>query len=114
MYTRVMTKRTLVAALVLTAALVIPAVARAHGTHVHKVVGTVSAIQGNQVTVKTTDGKTVTVVLNAKTKVTQGKLKADAATLKAGSRLVAEGTENKGVVTATLVQIGTAPIVAAR
>jgi hypothetical protein len=44
--------------------------------------------------------------------VTQGKLKADAAALKAGSRLVAEGTEAKGIVTATAVQIGTAPVLA--
>ena len=104
----------LIAGLALAAALVLPAVAFAHGAHVHKVVGTVSTVDGNHVMVKTTDGKTVMVMLNAKTKITQGKAKADAAALKAGSRLVAEGTEDKGIVTATVVQIGTAPIVAAK
>ena len=106
--------RKIIAGFALAAALALPAVALAHGAHIHKVIGTVSAINGNQVTVKTTDGKTVTVLLNAKTKVTQGKLKADAAALKAGTRLVAEGTEAKGVVTATLVQVGTAPLVSAK
>lgn len=106
-----MSKR-LIVGFALAAALVLPTLARAHGAHVHKVVGTVSAVEGNQVTVKTTDGKTVTVLLNAKTKVTQGKLKAGADALKAGTRLVAEGTEAKGIVTATLVQVGTAPVTA--
>jgi nitrate reductase NapAB chaperone NapD len=59
----------------LIAALGLPVVARAHGTHVHKVMGTVSAIDGNHVTVKTTDGKTVMVMLDAKTKIMQGKTK---------------------------------------
>ena len=98
----------------LIAALGLPAVALAHGTHVHKVVGTVSAVDGNHVTVKTTDGKTVMVMLNAKTKITQGKATLAPAALKAGTRIVAAGTENKGTVTATTVQVGTAPVVAAR
>jgi hypothetical protein len=76
--------------------------------------GTVSAIDGNHVTVKTTDGKTIMVMVNAKTKITQGKAKLDPTALKAGARIVAEGTENKGTVTATTVQIGTAPATAAR
>ncbi len=76
--------------------------------------GTVSAIDGNHVTVKTTDGKTVMVMLNAKTKITQGKATFAPGAVKTGARIVAAGTENKGMVTATTVQIGTAPVVAAR
>ena len=106
--------RKTIAGFTLAAALVVPAAVLAHGAHVHKVVGTVATVDGSKMTVKTTDGKTVTVVLNAKTRITQGKVKADAAALRAGSRLVAEGTEDKGIVTATVVQIGTAPIVAAK
>ena len=106
--------RKLIVGLALAAALVVPSLAYAHGAHIHKVIGTVAAVEGNKVTVKTTDGKAVTVLVNAKTRITQGKLKADATALKAGSRLVAEGTEAKGIVTATLVQVGTAPAVAAR
>ena len=106
--------RKLIVGLALAAALAVPAAVLAHGTHVHKVVGTVAAVNGSQVTVKTTDGKTVTVVVNAKTRITQNKLKADATALKTGTRLVAEGLEAKGIVTATAVQVGAAPAVAAR
>jgi len=114
MYTEAIMRRTLIAGLVLAAALAVPAAVFAHGAHIHKVVGTVAAVDGNKVTVKTTDGKNAVVMLNAKTRITLGKLKADTTALKAGSRVVAEGTENKGIVTATLVQVGTAPIVAAK
>jgi hypothetical protein len=94
---------------ILAAALAIPIAARAHEGHTHKVMGTVSTIAGNQVMVKTTDGKTVTVMLDAKTKITQGKTKLDAKSLKVGTRIVAEGAESKGTVTATSIQVGTAP-----
>jgi hypothetical protein len=100
--------RTLVVGLALAAALLLPVAARAHGGHTHKVMGTVTAVAGEKVTVKTVDGKTVTVVLNAKTRITQGKTKADAQALKAGIRLVAEGAEDKGILTATVVQVAVA------
>jgi hypothetical protein len=106
--------RKVMAGLALMAALALPVLAYAHGAHIHKVIGTVAAVDGNKVTVKTTEGKDVTVLVNVKTRITQNKVKADATALKAGSRLVAEGTEAKGIITATLVQIGTAPVVAAK
>jgi hypothetical protein len=106
--------RKLIAGLAVVAVLALPAFVYAHGAHIHKVIGTVAAVEGNKVTVRTTEGKDVTVLVNVKTRITQGKVKADAAALKAGSRLVAEGTEAKGIVTATLVQIGTVPVVAAK
>jgi len=108
-----MSKKWIVGA-ALIATLGLPVVARAHGGHAHKVMGTVTAIDGNHVTVKTTDGKTVMVMLDAKTKITQGKTKLDATALKAGTRIVAAGAENKGMVTAATVEIGTAPATAAR
>lgn len=92
-----------------TAALVLPAVARAHGNEVHKVMGTVSSVQDNQVTVKTTAGKTVMVMLDAKTAVTRGQEKLDATAVKAGERVVVEGTEEKGMVTAKTVRLGAVP-----
>jgi hypothetical protein len=98
----------LITGLALAAALALPVFAYAHGAHIHKVIGTVAAVAGNKVTVKTTDGKAVTVLVNAKTRITQNKVKADATALKAGSRLVAEGTEAKGIVTATVLQLGVA------
>lgn len=96
-------------------ALAMPAVSLAHTGHAHRVMGTVSSVDGNHVMVKTTDGKTVMVMLDAKTKITQGKVKADVSALKVGTRVVAEGADNKGMVTAATIQVGTAaPTTASR
>jgi hypothetical protein len=105
-----MSRRFVLGAL-LVGALVLPAVVRAHGGHVHKVMGTVSAASPTQLEIKTTDGKTATVALNAKTVYRQGKAKVNLAALKVGDRVVVEGTQPDGakVVTAQTVQIGTAP-----
>lgn len=99
------TSRSIVAAALL-AALVMPVVARAHTGHVHKVMGTVSAVTPTQLDVKTTDGKTVTVVLDAKTTFKQGTAKADATVLKVGDRVVVSATQAVGakLMTATSVQ----------
>ena len=94
--------------IVLVVALLVPAFARAHEGHAHKVMGTVSSVQGNNLMVKTTDGKTVMVMLDSKTKVTQGKTKIDASSLKVGDRVVAEGPEEKAMIMATSVKVGEA------
>ena len=86
--------------------LVVPAVARAHEGHAHKVMGTVSSVDGNNVTVKTTDGKTVMVMLDKKTTITRGTAKLDVAAVKVGDRVVAEGMEEKNMIMATTVKLG--------
>jgi len=93
---------------ILTVALLAPSFALAHEGHAHKVMGTVSSVQGNSLMVKTTDGKTVMVMLDNKTKVTQGKTKLDASALKVGDRVVAEGPEEKAMIMATSVKVGEA------
>jgi hypothetical protein len=98
----------LIGVAMLTIALVVPAAARAHGGHLHKVMGTVSSVDGNHVMVKTTDGKTVMVMLDAKTKITQGTTKVDAKALKVGDRMVAEGAEEKNMIMAVSVRLGEA------
>jgi hypothetical protein len=90
----------------------LPSVASAHKGHDHKVMGTVSSIDGATVMVKTTDGKTTMVMLNAKTKITRGKAKVTAADVKVGDRVVAAGPEEKEMVTATTLQLGTVPAAA--
>ena len=95
------------------AALIVPTVARAHTGHAHKVMGTVASIEGNHLMVKTTDGKTVMVMLDGKTKITQGKAKLTSDALKVGDRIVAEGAQAKDVLTAANVQVGAAPAPAA-
>ena len=94
--------------------LAIPAAARAHGGHVHKAMGTIESISGAHVTIKTTDGKTVMVMLDAKSKITRGKTKVQASALKVGDRMVAEGPEQKDVIVATTVKLGETPITAAK
>jgi hypothetical protein len=102
-------KKWIVGVVVLTVALLTPAFAGAHPGqpgHAHKVMGTVSSIEGEHVMVKTTDGKTVMVMLDSKTKVTKGKTTLDAAALKVGDRIVAEGPEEKEMIMATSVKVG--------
>ena len=108
-------RRTWIVATALAAALVIPLAARAHAGHdAHKVMGTVSSIDGRNLMVKTTDGKTVMVMLDAKTKITQGKKKVDPSTLKIGDRVVAEGKEDKNMIMAATLRVGETPAPAAK
>ena len=100
-----MNKKSIIA-VALAGALIMPAVARAHEGHTHKVMGTVSSVAGDHVMVKTTDGKTVMVMLDNKTAITRGKTKLDRAAVKAGERVVVEGTEEKEMVMAKTVKLG--------
>lgn len=93
----------------LVTALAIPGVSFAHEGHAHKVMGTVSSVDGKNMMVKTTDGKTVMVMMDAKTKILRGKAKAEAAELKVGERIVAEGAEDHEMIMATSVQLAAAP-----
>lgn len=100
--------------LALVGALALPVIALAHTGHAHKVMGTVSSIDGKHVMVKTTDGKTVMVMLDAKTKITQGKATLTSAALKVGDRIVAEGAQEKDMLTAATLQVGAAPAATAK
>jgi translation initiation factor IF-1 len=86
--------------------LVAPSIARAHEGHPHKVTGTVSSVEGNNVMVKTADGKTVMVMLDGKTAVTRGKAKLNATAVKVGDRVVAEGPEENEMIMAQRVKLG--------
>ena len=93
---------------VLCAALLVPTVVRAHEGHLHKALGTVSAIDGPHVTVKTTDGKSLTVMLDKTTTVTRGKDKLTAASLKVGERLSVDYMEEKGMMMAHAIKLASA------
>jgi hypothetical protein len=66
----------------------LPAVSAAHPGHDHKIMGTISAIDGAKVIVKATDGKEQSIELSSATKVLHGKVKSDARELKVGMRVV--------------------------
>ncbi len=88
-------KKPLLIAATLTAALVSSPNIQAHEGHAHKMMGTVSTRQGNQLEVKSMDGKTATVTLDDKTKILRGKTKASAQDINPGDRVVVTATEKK-------------------
>jgi hypothetical protein len=69
-------------------ALLLSVTAFAHEGHPHRFLGTLSSVQGSQLEVKTTDGKTVVFTLDEKTVIQQGRAKADVKELKVGERIV--------------------------
>jgi hypothetical protein len=104
----------LMIAVAVAVALLVPSLAPAHEGHAHKAMGTISSVQGNNLMVKTTDGKTVMVMLDDKTKITQGKNKVDAKALKVGDRIVAEGPEQQEMIMAATVKVGEAAAATAK
>jgi len=106
-------KKWIIGAVVLGAALLAPRFARAHEGHDHTVMGTIASIDGTNLMVKTADGKQTMVMMDAKTKITQGKTKVDVKILKVGDRVVASGPEEKGMISAETVKLGAAPAAAA-
>jgi hypothetical protein len=102
-------KKWIIAVAVIGAALLAPRFARAHEGHDHTVMGTISSIDGTNLMVKTADGKQTMVMMDAKTKITQGATKLDVKALKVGDRVVASGPEEKGMISAESVKVGAAP-----
>jgi hypothetical protein len=98
-----------IAALAVAAVLALPVVARAHEGHTHKVLGTVASAQAKQIDVKSTDGKVITIIFDAKTAITRGKDKLDAAALKVGERVSVDYTQVKNVNTAKTIKLGETP-----
>src|SRR4051812_11180722 len=95
-------KRTWVVAIALVCLVMIPVAASAAD---RTVVGSITKIDGMNVTVKSVDGKDEMVMLNAKTKVSRGKERVEANALKVGDRVVAYGAEDKSMVNAKTVSI---------
>jgi hypothetical protein len=85
----------------------LPAIGAAHPGHEHKILGTISAVDGSKITVKSTDGKEQVVELSPATKVMNGKMKADARDLKVGMRVVVSAGEGATPLKANLVTYST-------
>jgi hypothetical protein len=95
-------RRKWIAAFAFVGLLGVAAIAAAHEGHVHKVFGTVTAITGEKVEMKTPEGKTVTVIVNAKTTYARGKQKVDATAMRVGERIVAEVPSEKLMVASSV------------
>jgi hypothetical protein len=90
----------LAVALILTAALTL-----AHGGFEH-VMGTVTKVTAQSVTVATTGNKTVDVAINDKTTYARGTQKVAAADLKVGDKVVIDATGEAPKLVAASVKIG--------
>ena len=106
-------KRISIAAILFALVTMVPTVSRAHEND-KTVMGNITKVDGMNLMVKGADGKEIMVMMDAKTKITQGKTKLDAKSLKVGDRVVAAGPEEKGMISAETVKLGAAPAAAAK
>jgi hypothetical protein len=83
---------------------------RAHDGHEHKVMGTVTRVTADHVSLTDTDKKLVTVQVTANTKVTRNGKPMKAEEVRAGTRVVVTALiEKDQTMTARLIEVGIAP-----
>ena len=97
-------KNLILAAVVL--AVLAPAASFAHPGHEHKIMGTITAIDGNKVSMKTTEGKDATVTVTPTTTFKRGKAKGAQSDLKVGLRIVVNAGDGAEPLKAKEVQYG--------
>jgi hypothetical protein len=78
----------------------------AHSGHEHKALGTVVAVDASHLDVKTKDGKTVSVQLNAETKYLKAEAAATLADVKVSGRVVVTYVEKDEKYVAKEVRLG--------
>ena len=91
----------------------IPVISSAHEND-KTVMGNITKVDGMNLMVKGADGKEIMVMMDAKTKITEGAKKLDAKALKIGDRVVASGPESQGMISAETVKLGAAPAAPAK
>ena len=91
----------------------IPVISSAHEND-KTVMGNITKVDGMNLMVKGADGKEIMVMMDAKTKITEGAKKLDAKALKIGDRVVASGPESQGMISAETVKLGAAPVAPAK
>ncbi len=80
--------------------------AAAHDGHVHKrLLGTVSAVSKDILTITDRDGQTVEIALNARTRVVRGKARATLDEVKAGDRVAVGVSSDKAPYTAVEIRL---------
>ena len=99
--------RTWVAVVALVVAIALPSVVLAHAGHPHRFMGTVSAVQAEQIDVETKDGEMLTFKLDEKTIYRQGKTKVIGKLPTVGQRVVVSAmeVEERQTMTAATVQL---------
>ena len=106
-----MTRRVKQVYLALILALIFTGVA---GAHEQKFMGTVAAIEGEHLTITTTEGKSVMVMLHDKTKIFRGKEAKKPADIRKDDRIVVTTTDGrdkagKSMLMANDIRLGTTP-----
>ena len=91
---------------IVAAALLLPAFARAHDGHTHKVMGTITARDDTHVQVRTPSGETLSIEVNAKTVVTKDKKKVGLAEVQTGRRVVVDIGNGEDPLIAREIQVG--------
>jgi hypothetical protein len=81
--------------LLLLFALAIAPSVSAHEGHLHRLMGTVAAVNGERLQVKATTGETSEIVVNDKTKIVRGATAQKTSDIKPGERVVVMMTESK-------------------
>ena len=99
-------KNILLAALVL--AVLAPAATYAHPGHEHKLMGTITAVDGNKISMKTTEGKDAVFTITPLTTFKRGKGKGAQSDLKAGLRVVVNAGDGAEPLKAKEVQYSAA------
>lgn len=96
----------LIAMALVSALVALPTAVLAHEGHGVKKMGTVTMVGADHVMMKTTDGKELTINVNAKTKMLKGKVALTLKDLKEGTRIVATVASHKAPFTATVIAVG--------
>lgn len=102
-----MTRRFMKAA-TLVAALAMPAYARAHDGHTHKVMGTVTGLDAKTVQVKTPSGEILAIAVNEKTTITRAKKKMAISDVRVGGRVVVDIGNGEDPLIARGIELGAA------
>ena len=97
-------KNLILAAVIL--AVLAPAATFAHPGHEHKLMGTITTIDGNKVSMKTTEGKDATFAVTPLTTFKNGKGKGAQSDLKVGLRIVVNAGDGAEPMKAKEVQYG--------
>jgi hypothetical protein len=91
--------------------LVALAPALAHDGHTHRIMGTITAVDGKHMDVKTPSGEVLSIQINDKTLVTRAKRKIALDQVKKGGRVVVDIGNGEDPLIAREIQLGATKIV---
>lgn len=94
--------------LLFAALLLVSAPIAAHEGHAHRYMGTIATASDSELSLKTTDGKTITFKLDETTRITKGKAPGGVKDLAVGARAVVEADGGKAPQTAKTIKIAAA------